>query len=91
MPGAQFLIVGDGELRGELEKQAHTLGIAESVRFLGFRSDLPRIYADLDCVVLCSKNEGLPVAIIEAKRGPTLRLLDKMYEEAQTALRRPAG
>ena len=37
-----------------------------SVHFLGFRSDLVSIYADLDVVVLCSLNEGLPVTIIEA-------------------------
>ncbi len=65
-PQALFLIVGDGELRAELEQQAQHLALTDSVRFLGFRSDLPKIYADLDCVVLCSLNEGLPVAIIEA-------------------------
>lgn len=65
-PNAVFLVVGDGELRAELEAQAKELGITNSVCFLGFRSDLPRIYADLDCSVLCSLNEGLPVAVIEA-------------------------
>ncbi len=65
-PDALFLVVGDGELRAELENQSRALGIEKSVRFLGFRADLPRIYADLDCVVLCSLNEGLPVAVIEA-------------------------
>lgn len=65
-PDALFLIVGDGELRSELESQAKVLGVEKSVRFLGFRGDLARIYADLDCSVLCSLNEGLPVAVIEA-------------------------
>ena len=65
-PDAIFLVVGDGELRGALEKQARDLKIENSVRFLGFRADLPRINADLDCKVLCSQNEGLPVAVIEA-------------------------
>ncbi len=65
-PDAVFAVVGDGELRAPLEAQARELALGESVRFLGFRADLPRIYADLDCVVLCSLNEGLPVAIIEA-------------------------
>lgn len=65
-PEAVFVIVGDGELRAELEAQSRQLGIEQSVRFLGFRADLPQIYADLDCKVLCSLNEGLPVAIIEA-------------------------
>ena len=65
-PDALFLVVGDGELRVELENQSRALGIEHSLRFLGFRADLPRIYADLNCVVLCSLNEGLPVAVIEA-------------------------
>lgn len=41
-------------------------GAAPAVHFLGFRSDLPELYADLDSVVLCSRNEGLPVTLIEA-------------------------
>ena len=36
------------------------------MRFLGWRADLDRLYADLDVVVLTSKNEGSPVALIEA-------------------------
>lgn len=66
-PGAQFLIIGDGELRAELERQASALGLNESVKFLGWRSDLPAIYADLDLVVLTSNNEGTPVSLIEAQ------------------------
>ncbi|MDF2439078.1 MAG: hypothetical protein JWN98_62, partial [Abditibacteriota bacterium] len=65
-PTAQFLVVGDGQLRAELEALAQQLGITANVQFLGFRSDLPRINADFDCKVLCSHNEGLPVAVIEA-------------------------
>ena len=62
----KFVIVGDGELRKELEEYAKELGIADSVIFTGFRQDLPEIYADLDVVVLSSINEGTPVSIIEA-------------------------
>ncbi len=65
LPETEFLIVGDGELRAELEQQAATRGLRK-VRFLGFRRDLPAIYADLDAVVLSSINEGLPVTLIEA-------------------------
>ena len=43
-PSALFLIVGDGELRAELENQAKALGIEKSVRFLGFRGD--RAFSD---------------------------------------------
>jgi glycosyltransferase involved in cell wall biosynthesis len=65
-PQARFLVVGDGELRAELEAQARELQLGDGVRFLGFRGDLPRSYADLDVSVLCSLNEGLPVAVIES-------------------------
>ena len=64
---ARFLIVGDGELRDALERQARELGLGEDqLLFLGFRDDLETIYADLDLLVLCSANEGSPVAIMEA-------------------------
>ena len=64
-PQIRFLVVGDGPLRKELEDLAAQLGIRKNVIFCGFRKDLPKIYADLDVVVLTSLNEGLPVAIIE--------------------------
>jgi glycosyltransferase involved in cell wall biosynthesis len=66
MPEARFLIVGDGERRAELERLVDNLGLRSSVRFLGWRSDLDRVYADLDVVALASRNEGSPVALIEA-------------------------
>jgi glycosyltransferase involved in cell wall biosynthesis len=65
-PDARFVIAGDGERRAVLEAEAQRLGLRERVVFLGWRGDLDRIYADLDVVVLTSKNEGSPVALIEA-------------------------
>lgn len=62
----QVVIVGDGERRPALEARAAADGLRGRVHFLGWRADLPRIYADLDVVVLCSRNEGSPVALIEA-------------------------
>ena len=61
-----FLIVGDGELRPALEAQAQTSGLGERVRFLGWRGDLETIYGATDVFVLTSRNEGTPVALIEA-------------------------
>jgi glycosyltransferase involved in cell wall biosynthesis len=63
---AIFLIVGDGELRADLEAYVSELGLATRVIFTGWRRDLPRIYADLDLVALSSLNEGTPVSLIEA-------------------------
>ncbi len=65
-PDALFVVAGDGTERTALEALMRELKIEKSVRFLGFRSDLARLNADFNCVVLCSHNEGLPVAVIEA-------------------------
>jgi glycosyltransferase involved in cell wall biosynthesis len=65
-PEARFVVVGDGELRGELERKASDLGLFGSVSFVGWRRDLEAVYADLDVVVNSSRNEGTPVALIEA-------------------------
>ncbi len=65
-PAARFVIVGDGVLRSVLEQQAKELGIADRVVFTGWRRDLPRIYVDLDVLVVSSDNEGTPVSAIEA-------------------------
>jgi glycosyltransferase involved in cell wall biosynthesis len=65
-PRLRMAIVGDGELRDALEEQASRLGLEETVRFVGFREDLPAILAGSDLAVLASDNEGTPVALIEA-------------------------
>ena len=65
-PNARFVIVGDGILRSAMERYAGDLGIQQRVIFTGWRHDLPRIYADLDLLVVSSNNEGTPVSAIEA-------------------------
>jgi glycosyltransferase involved in cell wall biosynthesis len=66
VPAARFLVVGDGALRSQIEDQARQLGLADRVIFTGWRRDLPRVYADLDVLVVSSDNEGTPVSVIEA-------------------------
>jgi len=63
---ANFLIIGDGELREELESYATALNIKDWIRFVGWQKDMPAVYADLDIVTLTSFNEGTPLALIEA-------------------------
>lgn len=65
-PEILVLIAGDGELRAELERAVAALGIADRVRFLGWRRDLATVYGATDIFVLTSRNEGTPVALIEA-------------------------
>jgi glycosyltransferase involved in cell wall biosynthesis len=65
-PRVLALVAGDGELRSDLEAYARQLGIADRVRFLGWRRDLSTIYGATDVFMLTSRNEGTPVALIEA-------------------------
>ncbi len=63
---ALFLIVGDGELRADLEARVRERGLEDRVRFLGWRGDLDVIYGATDVFMLTSRSEGTPVALIEA-------------------------
>ena len=62
----KFLIVGDGELRQNLEQYATRIGILSSVIFYGWERDIRKVYSGLDILLLTSNNEGTPVSIIEA-------------------------
>ena len=62
----RLLVVGDGEIRPRLQELSRELGIADRVRFLGYRRDLTTIASAADIAVLTSANEGTPVSLIEA-------------------------
>ena len=62
----RLLVAGDGEQRPGLEALCGELGIADRVRFLGYRRDPATIAAATDVAVLSSANEGTPVSLIEA-------------------------
>jgi glycosyltransferase involved in cell wall biosynthesis len=65
-PGLEFVLVGDGPLRPELEREAESLGVAGQVRFLGDRRDIAAILASLDVSVLPSASESLSNVILES-------------------------
>ena len=62
----RFVIIGDGALRGRLEQQVQSLGLADDVVFVGSRRDIEDVYPALDIVALTSLNEGTPLTLIEA-------------------------
>ena len=67
VPGARFLLAGDGPGRAELEDLTHELGLEDRVVFAGLRSDVEAILGLLDVVVLSSFTiECFPYAILEA-------------------------
>jgi glycosyltransferase involved in cell wall biosynthesis len=66
LPEARLLIVGDGNLRGDLERQTRELRITRRVTFTGWRDDIPRIMADLNLLILSSLWEGFGLVLLEA-------------------------
>lgn len=65
-PNALFVFAGDGPQRESLETEATSLGIQNSISFLGVRSDTPDIFASIDVLAMPSVSEGLPMALLEA-------------------------
>ena len=65
-PNLFCVIIGDGELRGELEALAERLELQNHVRFCGLRRDVPAALQCLDLFVLPSLFEGLSLALLEA-------------------------
>jgi glycosyltransferase involved in cell wall biosynthesis len=61
-----LLIAGDGILRPRTEELARRLGLLDRVRFLGFRTDVPRLLAAADGYVMSSAWEAMPMVLLEA-------------------------
>jgi len=65
-PDTFFVFVGEGELHDDLHKFAAKAGIAENVRFPGWRADVESVLSVFDVFVFPSLNEGMGKAIVEA-------------------------
>ena len=63
---ALFYLVGDGELRPQLEKLIEELNLRDKVVLLGWRKDIPEIMYSIDLLVLTSRWEGLPRVLPQA-------------------------
>ncbi|MBZ0293411.1 MAG: glycosyltransferase [Anaerolineae bacterium] len=66
MPTCRFVIVGDGEIRAEIEAKIQVLNLQSAVTMTGWLSDLTSLYSDLDLLVNSSTTEGTPTPIMEA-------------------------
>ncbi len=65
-PSLRLVVIGDGELRAELENAAGQLGIGDRTTFLGTRRDVAQLLPGLDVSCLSSVHEGVPIALMEA-------------------------
>lgn len=67
-PRMRLLLIGNGRLRPQIEKQVAALGLNEKVTFLGVRSDVPRLMKGaMNVFVFPSLYEGLGIVLIEAQ------------------------
>ena len=68
MPLWRLFILGEGELRGALERRSRELGTDQAGRvvFTGFRTDVLSFYNMFDVFVMSSKEEGLGTAVLDA-------------------------
>lgn len=62
-----LMLVGDGDLRGEIEDKVKALGLEEKVKFMGVRSDVNELMQAMDVFLFPSLYEGLPVTMVEAQ------------------------
>jgi len=65
-PRLRLIVAGDGTERAPLEQQARALGLADAVRFVGHRDDIPALLHAADLFVLPSLREGMPNTALEA-------------------------
>lgn len=66
VPSAEFVLVGDGPLRMELEREAANLGLGDAAIFMGDRQDMRAVLASVDVAVNVSDSESLSNVILEA-------------------------
>lgn len=82
IPNSMLLLVGDGELSSEIEKQIEQLNLKSYVKMLGARTDIPDILNAADVFLFPSKWEGLPVTVVEAQAsGLPCFVSDKITKE----------
>lgn len=83
-PKAILMLVGDGELRPEIEQKVASYNLTDKVRFLGLRKDVKKLYNCMDVFVLPSWYEGLPVVSVEAQaNGLSSVFSDQVTKESR--------
>ena len=66
IPGARFVLIGDGDLRPRMEWLVREYGLQDRVRLAGWRRDVPRAMGCFDLLLMTSRWEGLPRVMLEA-------------------------
>jgi glycosyltransferase involved in cell wall biosynthesis len=91
-PNVQCLFIGDGPARQEMQEAIDRFAVGEWVRILGHRDDVADILNASDIFVLCTKYEGLSIAVLEAMVmslpvvGTDVPGMDELIEHGETGL-----
>lgn len=97
LPDARLAVAGEGPERGALEDLAGRLGIADRVRFLGHRTDVPELLAAADLFALPSLYEGSSLAVLEAMAArravvsSSIGGTEELIDDGESGLLVPAG
>jgi glycosyltransferase involved in cell wall biosynthesis len=83
-------LVGDGEQMQALQALAHTLGIADRVRFTGCVQDCPALMAEAEAMISTSRYEGYPAVMIEALTAGTFVIASRSSCAVDDILQTPA-
>jgi len=75
----RFIIVGEGQLEDELKKMAVDRGVAEYIKFIGFRKDVLPIMKAADLFVLSSRSESMTNVLREAMSVNTACVATDVY------------
>jgi glycosyltransferase involved in cell wall biosynthesis len=96
-PDAQFVLLGDGPLRSQVEERIRSLDLTRSVHLAGWRDDARRLLAAADVVTLTSRWEGTPYALLEAMAwsrpvvATSVNGCPEVVQEGQTGYLVPSG
>jgi glycosyltransferase involved in cell wall biosynthesis len=85
LPRTRFVVAGDGPERASLEALLGELGLGERVRLVGREEDMAGFYASIDLLVSSSRQEGLPMALLEGM-GSGLALVATRVGEVPTVV-----
>lgn len=66
IPNIKLLLAGTGNLSEQYKRQTRNLGLQDNIEFLGYRKDIANLMMLSDIAVSSSRQEGLPVNVMEA-------------------------
>ena len=81
---SKLLLVGEGELKQDIEQMVKKYGLEDNVIFYGMSNQVNRLLMAMDCFVLTSRFEGLPCVLVEAQAaGLPCIVSNKVSSEAR--------